>query len=246
MSLTFIPLGVGDAFSRKYYSSCLAVWAGGKPILVDCPHPIRKILAESTRGPKAVDLEDFEGVVLTHLHADHSSGVEGYMFYSRFRLGTKGRIAAHDQVLARLWPHHLAAGMDTLDIDGEKREMTLHDYVDTLSLSEANAVTLGDFSIECRRTDHHVPTYALRISAGGKTLSYSADTCFDESLIEWLSEGDLIVHETNEGIHTSYEQLSQLPARLRARMRLIHYPDDFDSDRSRIEPLVQGRLYEIP
>lgn len=246
MSLTFIPLGVGDAFSRKHYSSCLAVWADGKPILVDCPHPIRKILAESTRGPKAVDLGDVEGVVLTHLHADHASGLEGYMFFSRFRLGSKGRIASHDRVLERLWPHHLAAGMDTLDIEGKKREMTLHDYVDTVSLSETQAVSFGDFSIECRRTDHHVPTYALRISAGGKTLSYSADTGFDASLVEWLSEADLMIHETNEGIHTPYEQLARLPARLRSMMRLIHYPDNFDLDRSRIEPLVQGRLYEIP
>ena len=44
----FICLGCGDAFSALYYSSCLAIEAGGRTLLIDCPHPIRKILfAES-------------------------------------------------------------------------------------------------------------------------------------------------------------------------------------------------------
>ena len=36
-----------------------------------------------------------------------------------------------------------------------------------------------------------------------------------------------------------------LPAALRDRMWLTHYPDDFDLDASVIEPLVQGRTYSI-
>jgi hypothetical protein len=32
---------------------------------------------------------------------------------------------------------------------------------------------------------------------------------------------------------------------LRSRMRLIHYPDAFDLEASTIEPLYQGRCYEI-
>ncbi|HEY8427763.1 MAG TPA: hypothetical protein VIL20_05285, partial [Sandaracinaceae bacterium] len=92
---------------------------------------------------------------------------------------------------------------------------------------------------------HHIPTTAFRIRAGGRTLGYSADTAFDPSLIAWLAEADLVVHETNYGIHTPYASLATLPAELRAKMRLIHYPDDFDLAASRIEPLVQGRRYAV-
>ena len=67
----------------------------------------------------------------------------------------------------------------------------------------------------------------------------------DEGLIDWLSEADLVVHETNHGVHTPYEKLAALPAELRARMRLIHYPDDFDTSASVIEPLAQGRRYNV-
>ena len=40
-------LGVGDAFSARWYSTCLLVTAGENRLLIDCPHPIRKVLAES-------------------------------------------------------------------------------------------------------------------------------------------------------------------------------------------------------
>jgi hypothetical protein len=53
---TFIPLGVGDAFTARYYTSCIALQAGGRRLLIDCPHPIRKILREG--GASAgVDLD---------------------------------------------------------------------------------------------------------------------------------------------------------------------------------------------
>ncbi len=245
MSLQFIPLGVGDAFSRKYYSSCLAILSDGGALLVDCPHPIRKLLYEAREAVGDRDVGDFDAVVLTHLHADHVSGVEGYLFFSRFRLGTHGIIAGHREVLDRLWSGHLAAGMDRLKIDGEFRDMSLEEYADTIPFEEEGPTAIGPFHIEYRRTRHHIPTFALKIRADGGCLGYSADTGFDPELIDWLSEADLIIHETNEGIHTPYKKLTALPAALTRKMRLIHFTDDFDTAASEIEPLVQGRLYTV-
>ena len=106
-------------------------------------------------------------------------------------------------------------------------------------------MTCGPFAIESRKTIHHVPTTALRVRAAGRSLGHSADTAFDEGLIAWLAEADLVVHETNYGIHTPYEKLAALPEEVRRKMRLIHYPDDFDLPSSVIEPLREGRVYEI-
>jgi hypothetical protein len=91
-----------------------------------------------------------------------------------------------------------------------------------------------------------VPTTALLVRAGGRCLGYSADTAYDPGLIEWLAAADLVIHETGEGgLHTPYADLAALPAGLRAKMRLIHYPDDFNLTASTIEPLSQGRCYEV-
>jgi ribonuclease BN (tRNA processing enzyme) len=248
MALSFIPLGVGDAFSATHYSSCVAVESGGRWLLVDCPHPIRKILREASAGARArLDVGSFEAVVLTHLHSDHSSGLEGFGFFAHFALGRRATLAAHPDVQARLWDGRLAGGMDELadPATGRPVSKTLGDWFDLVDLDLERPVQIGPFSIECRRTRHHVATTALRIRAGGRALGLSADTSFDPGLVDWLSEADLVLHETGRGIHTPYESLAALPAALRGRMRLIHYPDDLDASDGALLPLVQGRRVEV-
>jgi ribonuclease BN (tRNA processing enzyme) len=98
-------------------------------------------------------------------------------------------------------------------------------------------------------TRHPVPTTAFRITACGRVLGLSADTAFDPALIDWFASADLIVHEVttfpSSEVHTPYLNLAALPAAIRSKMRLNHYSDDFDLDASTIEPLHEGRFYEV-
>jgi ribonuclease BN (tRNA processing enzyme) len=243
-----ICLGCGDAFSARWYSSCLAVQAEGRTLLIDCPHPIRKILSESSASAGTpLDARDIDALALTHLHADHASGVEGLGYYAHYHLARTVPLLTHPDVGGALWERQLEVTMGRVNgltpDDPSGRAVGLDHYFDLISLSTTRPTRFGPFDVECRQTLHPVPTYALRISAGDRTLGYSADTSFDLELISWLGSADLIVHETNYGIHTAYESLAALPAPLRAKMRLIHYPDDFDLEKSAIEPLRQGRSY---
>lgn len=242
-----LPLGVGDAFASRYYSTSLAIGAEGRWLLVDCPHPIRKMLREAgeTSGI-ALDVGDFEALVLTHCHADHCSGVEGYLFFEHFVRGRRAPLAAHADVHAALWPEHLAAGMhQLLHADGCVSRHEAADFIAPILLAEEQSTKIGPFTVEVRRTIHHIPTFALRISAGGRCLGISADTSYDEGLLDWLFEADRVVHETNYGVHTPYADLASLPAERRERMWLVHYPDDFDVEGSVIAPLRQGELVEV-
>lgn len=246
MSLRLLPLGVGDAFSALSYSTCLALECEGRWLLLECPHPIRKMMREgSASAGLDLDVDRVEAVAVTHLHADHSSGLEGLGYYSHFALGRRAVLLAHPAVSARLW-ERLAAGMDSLlGADGGPVTRTLEDWFELVPLDPARAVRRGPFQVECRPTRHHIPTTALRVLAGGACVAYSADTAFDPALVDWLAEADLVLHETNHGPgHTDFERLAALPAALRARMRLVHAPDGFDAG-GRIEPLRQGRLYDV-
>jgi ribonuclease BN (tRNA processing enzyme) len=246
--MRLVCVGCGDAFSALYYSSCLAVESGGEWVLIDCPHPIRKILREAgTRIGRELDISTFSAHIITHLHADHASGLEGLGFFSYFALGRKARVYAHGDVLEPLWEGKLRLTMGRLGVAGDDDGPgeSLSTYFEIGTLSEGSAARLGTFEVDCRRTVHPIPTFALKLRAGGACLGYSADTSFDRGLIEWLEPADLIVHETNAGIHTPYEALLGLPAALREKMRLIHYPDEFDVERSEIEALRQGCAYEI-
>ena len=244
----FLALGVGDAFSKRFYASSMLVGFEDEWIVIDCPHPQRKMLHEASASAGFdLDWDILKAVVLTHLHADHCSGVESYLYYCRHRLRTKPVLIAHDDVSARLWSGHLSAGMgrvETLE-NGTERSRSLDDFATLLSIPGEGELEFGSFSIACRKTLHTVPTTALRIRAGGRCLGYSSDTSFDPALIDWLSEADLIVHETNLGIHTDYRLLCGLPRSLRERIKLVHYPDEFEADDSAMELLREGQWYSV-
>lgn len=246
--LSFVPLGVGDAFTAIHFSSSMVVECDESQLLVDCPHPIRRMLRDaSLASGRELVAEKLAGVVITHLHADHASGLEGLAYWFHFVAGRRLPVLAHPAVASRLWEGHLAAGMEAIlpSPDASCIEKHLSDWIEVVPLDEARPVAFGPFAIECRRTIHHVPTTALRIRAAGRCLAHSADTAFDPALLAWLDEGDLIVHETNHGVHTPYEKLAALPEAMRVKMRLNHYPDEFDAAESVIEALREGDVYDV-
>ncbi len=247
--LRLLTLGVGDAFSRFHYSTCFALEAEGSWLLIDCPHPIRKMLREASDCTGLdLDIGSIHAVALTHVHADHVSGLEGFAFFSRFMLGRRARLLAHPNVSEHLWEGYLAAGMRWSHEEPGKPpvERQFSDFFDLQPLQEAGPVTIGPFTVSCRLTVHSVPTTALLIDAGGRKLGYSADAAFEPALIDWLSPADLIVHEAGEGfLHTRFERLAALPAALRAKMRVVHSPDNFEPSDRVIESLRQGVCYSV-
>ncbi len=241
----FLVLGVGDAFSAKYYSSSLLLQFEESYLLIDCPHPIRKIITEASENQ--LDIDSVDAVALTHLHADHSSGLEGFAYYKKFfNQGKKPTLIAHPDVLEFLWKGKLLASMG-YPKRPDSKERTLEDFFQVVELDENNSVTYGPFSIQCHKTKHPIPTTSFKISAGNKTLAYSADTPFDSELIQWLfQDSHLVIHETNLGsAHTPLENLLQLPDEIKEKMRLIHYPDNTDTSNCKIPCLIQGQWYTV-
>ncbi len=247
--LRLLPLGIGNAFSALSYSACLALEADGCWLLLDCPHPIRKMMREAS-ATAAVDLDAaaVQAVVLTHLHADHASGLEGFAFYNHFVLNRRLRLVAHPAVSEHLWSGSLSGGMQRARQEPGKPdiERRFEDFFDLHAVTEGQAVTSGPFTVSVCLGTHSLPTTAIFVEAAGRKFGYSADTAYDPRLIEWLSRADLIVHEANGGFpHTPYQRLAELPVALRQKMRLIHYPDGFDPPGREIELLRQGQSYWV-
>lgn len=250
--------GVGDAFTDRYHNASLCVEepASGLRLMLDCPPAFPRVLADYNRRREqspspALAVDNIDHLLLTHLHGDHCGGAEAYLYMRRFLCDRKPLLLGAAEVLDPLWPTRLSGGMSELLLaptsDGPRRQLTLADYCDRRDL-EAGVTRLGPLRIERRFTIHHIPTTALRISIEGRArplLGYSADTAFDPELIEWLGEAELIIHETNFGVHTPLPSLLTLPEALRARMRLIHYPDLLDPDTAPITCLREGQALEL-
>ncbi len=239
-----IVVGVGDAFSEKHHSTALLLVCDGFHLAVDCPDMYRSVLRSTAeRSGRTLSLSDVDHVLITHVHGDHMNGLEGIAFYKRFAEAKRVRLVTSPEVRDAIWDERLKASMGTLWDGAHFRQLGFEDYFEVLPLSWSDEVVVGPFRIRARRTLHHVPTSALLVEAGGRTLGYSSDTAFDPTLIAFLEPADLIIHEANLGpAHTPYTALAELPAALRARMRLIHCPDGFDAAASTIAVLREGEV----
>ena len=157
--------------------------------------------------------------------------------------------AVADRIRARAEPGAARpdSSRERLGEPGPRRQLGLLDYTDRVDLGTA-PTRIGPLRIERRFTRHHIPTTALRISIEGRSrplVGYSADTAFDPELIAWLAESELVIHETNHGVHTPLASLLLVPEAIRARMRLIHYPDQLDPDTAPIACLREGTVLEV-
>jgi ribonuclease BN (tRNA processing enzyme) len=245
-SFEVVVLGVGDSFSETHHSTALLLVCNGFYLAVDCPDMYRSVLQSASRSSgRSLGLSDIDHVLITHVHGDHMNGLEGVAFYKHFVEGKKVALLASPELRASIWDERLKASMGTLWNGDQFREMSFESYFEHIPLSWTSAVTVGPFRIQSRRTLHHVPTSALLIEAAGRKLGYSSDTAFDPELIEFLAPADLIIHETNFGpAHTPYSALAALSPQLRSRMRLIHYPDGFDTASSVIAALSEGEVLQ--
>lgn len=251
-TLRLIPLGVGDAFSAVHYTTSFLLGHDDFWILLDCPHPIRKMLREATTAAgRVLDLPDIEAVLLSHLHADHSSGLEDFAYFSYYALKKRAKLLTHPEAAARVWDSQLAAGMDS-GVEGPERKVVhraFSEFFDLTVIPPDAPITFGPFRIESRPTLHAIPTCAYRITAGDLSLGFSADTAFDRGLIDWLAPCDLILHEGTDGptggVHTSVEELRALPDDLLRKVKLFHYRDAYDTSNPLPELLRQGHCYEV-
>jgi ribonuclease BN (tRNA processing enzyme) len=242
-----IALGVGDTFSEDHHTASLLLSCEGFQLAVDCPDRYRGVLKKvSPASGRRLLLEGIEHFFITHVHGDHMNGLEGVAFYKRFAEGKRVKLHATREVREVIWDQRLRAPMEQLWDGSRVRELCFEDYFDFAEAPWQSEFAIGPFEITLRQTKHHVPTAALLVRASGRIFGYSSDTAFDPDLIEFLSPADVIVHETNLGpAHTAYADLMTLPAAIRERMKLIHYPDGFDPKASEIACLSEGDVLVV-
>ncbi len=242
-----VVTGVGDAFTARRFGSSAAVRGPAGYLQIDCPDLIHRAwkAAADRSGWSDLASAQIDDVIITHLHGDHCNGLESFGFHRWFmrKLGRSDvtpRLHATRPVLDRVW-ERLAPAMDGATQPGPDR--TLEDFFEPRELVPGQTASIAGFAVECRFTGHPIPTIGLKLSDGVRTFGWSGDTPFEDAHIEWLSDADLIVHECNLGpAHTPIESLNTLPDDLRAKMRLIHLPDDFDRSTTDITPLEEGEV----
>jgi ribonuclease BN (tRNA processing enzyme) len=247
MPFEVVVLGNGDAFSDRRRPTSFLLRAGGATLAVDCPDAYRAVLREA--GEKSglnLAVEDVQDLLLTHLHGDHVNGLEALGFLQALILKRRLRLWTTPEVLEVIWEQRLRAAMSWLWNGREFMEKRFEDFFDPRPLAWTEENAIGPFRVKIRRTVHHIPTSALLVEAEGKRWGYSCDTAFDPGLIEFLEPADEIFHETNYGpAHTPIAALEALPQHIRAKVRLVHVPDDFREGSCAMPVAQQGDVVRV-
>jgi len=217
MKLTVI--GCGDAFgSGGRFNTCFMIDAASKRMLLDCG-------ASSLVALKAqkIDLNSIDGVMLSHLHADHFGALPSFLLDSQY-------LARREKPLSIFGPPgtkaRLTAAMEVFFPDSSKTKWRFPLEVGEITPDIPDEI-LG-LTVRTTKVIHHsgAPSTAVRLSDGEKTLTYSGDTEWTDALIPIADGADLFICECYEYArdltgHMSFARLKANRARFNVRRTML-------------------------
>jgi ribonuclease BN (tRNA processing enzyme) len=237
--LSLFPLGTGSAFAKTLYQNNLLVIKGDNHLLIDC----------GTRTPEAfhrlgLPITEVRNFLITHSHADHIGGLEEVILMGRYMTKRKPAIYITPAYQDQLWAQSMRGGAAWNERRGQKW-LTFADYWDIQRPEpvagldrEAHCFMVGDLRVTTLRTMHY-PDNALSWEDSAysvaviidERLFYTADTRFDRALVDLVCQRfpiEAIFHDVQffpGGVHAGFDDLQTLPAEIKAKTWLMHYPD---------------------
>ena len=123
-------------------------------------------------------LTDISNVIVTHRHLDHAGGVPALLL-ANLPLTLHASADTHaglDALIAATYPEWppIVGHTRVVVVAGERHE-------------------IGGFGVEFFAIQHRVPTLAVRVTHGGRTLAYSADSLPCDALIAGARDADLFI-----------------------------------------------------
>lgn len=164
-------------------------------------------------------LLDVDAVYITHLHADHCIDLVAYSYARRYHPdGVPPVLSVYGPMGTRA---RISGSFEAPPVDG------LLDVFDFRTVT-AGTVAIGPFEVTTAIMNHPVECHGLRISAGGRTLAYSADTGETDALVEIARDADLLLCEASwlsdrehpPGVHLTGREAGEHAHRAAAR-RLV-------------------------
>jgi len=136
------------------------------------------------------DIADIDAVALSHVHLDHCADLGGLYVSRRYDpRGTADKIPVFG-------PSNVAARMDDMYGLAGGDESTMRSVFDFVEY-DGTVHTVGPFTIESIPVVHCLPAFALRVSAGGRTMVYSGDTGTCQALVDASVGADVALYEAS-------------------------------------------------
>ena len=211
-------LGSGDAFgSGGRLQTCILMESGGFRCLIDCGASSLIALKRA-----AVDPNDIDTILITHLHGDHFGGIPFMLLDGQFSrrsrrllvMGPPGLVDRIRQAMEVFFP-----GSSRADRKFE---------TEFIELAEGTPSSVGPLRVTPYEVVHAcgAPPYALRVELEGRTIVYSGDTEWTERLLPAVAGADVFIseayfYEKRVPFHLDYATLMQHHSQLDCKRLII-------------------------
>jgi len=193
-------------------------------------------------GIDDIVVDNLNDIIVTHMHGDHSAGLEDIGWYKMFiqdrpifdRKTNKPIPSRRPNVYGTAGViEDLVARVDaTLTRASGMPPDAFYNFVPIEHSGLIFSVGLDPVKVDVIPTYHGLGpgrSFAIKLTYQDRVVSYSGDTRFDSNLIEELSHADLIVHEcdVNGFVHTTPDDLVRWAGNnpeAASRLYVCHYP----------------------
>jgi ribonuclease BN (tRNA processing enzyme) len=184
----------------------------------------------------ACGLLDLDAVAISHLHGDHFLDLITYTYARRYHPDGQPPLLP---VYGPSTIYEGVCGAYARDV----HELLAETYTFN-PIAENGTREIGPFEVSFHLVNHPVETYAMRVSAGGRTIAYSADTGRTDALIDVARDVDLFMCEASylngdpnpPDVHLTGSEAGEYAARAGAhRLMLTHLVPWGDESRSLAE-----------
>ncbi len=210
-----------------------------KNLLYDAGSTIAESLNAADLSP-----QDLDSVYISHLHDDHSGGIEYIAFKTYFEVFKYGKtefgsmkpgLIAHQSILRNGWDTSWKGGLQS--IQGQTN--TLETYFDTNYMQDNDNFDFYGTEMRPIQTVHVVddrrivPSYGLMFKSNNavstKTIFITGDSQFaPNQMLTYFDQSDMIFHDCEfaeypNSVHAQFHQLCELSQKTKAKMWLYHY-----------------------
>jgi ribonuclease BN (tRNA processing enzyme) len=211
-------LGSGDAFgSGGRLQTCILLESGGFHCLVDCGASSLIALKRA-----AVDPNDIETILVTHLHGDHFGGIPFLILDGQFSRRSRRLLMVGPPGLA----DRVTQAMEVF-FPGSSRARRKFE-TEFLELVDGTPAAVGPSRVTPYEVIHAcgAPPYALRVELDGRTVVYSGDTEWTDRLIPAVAGADLFISEAyfydkSVRFHLDYATLARHRSRLDCKRLIV-------------------------
>ena len=217
MKLTVI--GCSDAFgSGARLQTCYHVAAGRTQFLIDCGATTLIGLEREGLDPNQISV-----IFVSHLHGDHFSGLIWWLIHARHvsKRTAPLTIVGPNGIEERLKTASEALFPSTSSID--------HNFDLTfVTFKEPDPVSVSGITATPFVVSHPsgATSYALRLTTGDKTIAFSGDTEWVDTLLPAAQDADLFItecfaYEYEARYHMNWKTISQNLPRLTAKKIML-------------------------